>query len=84
MSDYDDVLGVADSRGKLIKSLEESIELFKYLQKIVKSNPDLKNRFDESINSITKSVQTVKSMDKKYFTELVNDMYKNNHNANFK
>jgi len=84
MSDYDDVIGVADSRGKLIKSLEESIELFKYLQKIVKSNPDLKNRFDESINSITKSVQTVKSMDKKYFTELVNDMYKNNHNANFK
>lgn len=83
MSDYDDVLGVADSRGKLVKSLEDSIELFKYLQGIVKLDNNLKEQFKDSIDSIDKSIKIVKEMKKENFTKLIKNMNDANHRSKF-
>jgi hypothetical protein len=71
MNDWDDVIGVPDSRGKLIQGLIESIELFNKFEKVIKSTPELKDKFQNSIKSINESIEMIKSMDGEDFTNLV-------------
>ena len=80
MHDYDEVIGVHDSRGKLIQGLIDSIELFNKFEKVVESTPELKDRFQNSIKSIEDSIKMIKSMNGEDFTNLANNM--NNRNKN--
>ena len=76
----DYIQGTADSRGKLIEGLINSIELFENFKKVVKLNPELKDKFESSIKSIQDSIYMIKNMDRDEFENLVENMNKNIYN----
>jgi len=71
------VKGVASSRGKLIKSLESSIELFEELKEVVSSRYEFTEKFSDSISSIEKSIAIIKHLNREDYGNLIADMKKN-------